>query len=882
MMTEDSLRDAVKLIECSGLFDARWYATRHPDVGLLGMAPAEHYLRWGGWLGRDPGPDFDTAHYLAQAPEARASGLSPLVHFLLHGKTRGLTAAGASRGQPRGPLPAGAVPVPHREWHKLTETDLDALRQEFDAVFYRTHYLQSEPESTDPFAHFMREGWRREFDPSPEFDTAYYLRQAPDLAAGGVNPFAHYVLAGRAERRRARASRLKGDRPFLPHVSVIVPNFNHARFLAKRLDSILSQTWTRLDILVLDDASTDDSRAVIDAYCREHPRRVRALYNDANSGGVFRQWRKGLAQAKGDLVWICESDDWCEPDFLERLIPHFHDRSVQLAFGKIQFCQADGSPRPGLDAYRENAEPGIWGAALKRPAAEWFANGFGVNNLIANVGGCVWRRQDIPASVWEQMDGLRVLGDWWLYLELAGAGQIAYEPAAVAYFRQHGQNTSVGAFHSPPYYVEHQRFMTRLRRRWPVPTATVDRFLASIEHQYRHFGVAAQHGPFEQHVSREALLRQERTEAHVLLAMLSFTAGGGEVFPLNLANALRDQGVLVSILVVRQENENAEMRAALDTSIPVYYADDALLSGVDAFFTRAGVSLVHSHMVSCESELLSGRLPLTQPTPYLVTLHGSYEATGIAQARIAKFAEKVTHWAWTTPRNLEPFAGLGLPETAFTRMANAMPIDPRPFPKSRDELGIAPDAVVFTLVARGVLRKGWRASIAAFQRVRDAHPGVRMVLLLCGDGPVAEQERDKHQKDPDIRFLGYQNCISGLYRMTDCALLPTRFSGESFPLALIQALHVGTPTIATRVGEIPGMLEHDGVSAGLLIEPLRESEAFVDLLAGAMTYMLDPDLRRRFSMAAMRIGDRYAMDAVAGQYRDLYRTLLPPPQVAGG
>jgi glycosyltransferase involved in cell wall biosynthesis len=874
-MTQTPSPDAIRLIEASGLFDAAWYQAQHPDVALLGLGPVEHYLAWGAWLGRDPGPGFDTRWYLAQNPDVAASGVNPLLHFIQTGRAEGRApkpAAGAAAGDRIRPA------ARRRDWHNLEGEDLAMLRREFDPVFYRLHYLQLVSRDTDPFEHFVRIGWREGHDPSPEFDMAYYRQQAPDIVRAGINPFAHYVFAGRAEKRRARPSRLRGvQSPFLPEVTVIVPNYNHARFLPARLDAILGQTWPRLQVIVLDDASTDDSRTVIEGYVARNHDRMRAVFNKTNSGSVFRQWRRGLAEATGDLVWICESDDWCEPDFLERIVPHFKDRGVQLAFGRIQFGDEAGKPRAGLDAYREKAEPGIWEAPFKRPAASWFTNGFGVNNVIPNVGGCVWRRQALAERVWTDVDDLRVLGDWWLYLELAGAGRIAYEPSAVAYFRQHGRNTSVEAFRAPPYYVEHQRLMLRMRRRWDVPEATVDRFLASIEHQYRHFGVEQAHGPMARYVDRAALLAQGRTEPHVLLALLGFSAGGGEMLPLNLANALRAQGCLVSVLAVRHEDENAEMRANLDPSIPVYYAEEALAEGVDAFIARTGVSLVHSHMVSVESALLAARHPLTLDIPYLVTLHGSYEATGIARERIARFAEKVTHWAWTTPRNLEPFEGLGIPEDRFTRMRNGMPVDPRPFPRRREDLGIAEDAVVFTLVARGIERKGWRASIAAFQRVRDANPGRRMALLLCGDGPVADRERARHEGDRDIRFLGYQNRISGLYRISDCALLPTRFAGESFPLALIQALHVGTPAVASRIGEIPSMMEDEGRAAGLMIEPVRDTGEFIDALADAMTRMLDDATRRRYAQAAMRIGGRYAIDTVAEEYRALYNRILPQP-----
>ncbi|WP_318284677.1 glycosyltransferase [Bradyrhizobium lupini] len=118
-------------------------------------------------------------------------------------------------------------------------------------------------------------------------------------------------------------------------VTAIVPNFNHARYLPQRLDSILAQTYPLVDILVLDDCSSDESRSVIDSYVKRFPERIRAVYNTENSGNVFRQWQKGHSLAKGDLVWICESDDFCEPTFVERMITAFRDPSVMMLLAEF-------------------------------------------------------------------------------------------------------------------------------------------------------------------------------------------------------------------------------------------------------------------------------------------------------------------------------------------------------------------------------------------------------------------------------------------------------------------------------------------------------------------------------------------------------------------
>src|ERR1051325_1162883 len=104
----------------------------------------------------------------------------------------------------------------------------------------------------------------------------------------------------------------------VPKVSVVIPNYRHARFLPRRLDSVLSQTFQDWELIILDDASTDDSVAIISRYLG-HPR-VRFDKNRVNSGDPFVQWKKGIALARGEYIWFAESDDYAAPTFLERLV----------------------------------------------------------------------------------------------------------------------------------------------------------------------------------------------------------------------------------------------------------------------------------------------------------------------------------------------------------------------------------------------------------------------------------------------------------------------------------------------------------------------------------------------------------------------------------
>lgn len=104
-----------------------------------------------------------------------------------------------------------------------------------------------------------------------------------------------------------------------PKVSVIIPNYNHARYLDQRIQSVLNQTYPDFEVIILDDCSTDNSLEVIDKY-KDNPKISQIIVNEKNSGSTFKQWDKGFNIARGNIIWIAESDDYCETDMLERLV----------------------------------------------------------------------------------------------------------------------------------------------------------------------------------------------------------------------------------------------------------------------------------------------------------------------------------------------------------------------------------------------------------------------------------------------------------------------------------------------------------------------------------------------------------------------------------
>lgn len=109
------------------------------------------------------------------------------------------------------------------------------------------------------------------------------------------------------------------DSPALPTLSAIVPNYNHARFLEQSLPAILNQSVPPLELIVLDDASTDNSLEILERLAARHPR-LRLVRNETNLG-CMPSLNKGLALARGDYVYLGSADDEIRAGLFEKSLP---------------------------------------------------------------------------------------------------------------------------------------------------------------------------------------------------------------------------------------------------------------------------------------------------------------------------------------------------------------------------------------------------------------------------------------------------------------------------------------------------------------------------------------------------------------------------------
>jgi glycosyltransferase involved in cell wall biosynthesis len=112
-----------------------------------------------------------------------------------------------------------------------------------------------------------------------------------------------------------------------PLVSIVIPNFNYAGFVATAIESALAQTWPEIEVIVVDDGSTDDSRRVIERYAG----RVRTIFK--SNGGQTSTNNVGYLAARGEVVFFLDADDGLRPDAVERVLA-----AMRPEVAAVQFC----------------------------------------------------------------------------------------------------------------------------------------------------------------------------------------------------------------------------------------------------------------------------------------------------------------------------------------------------------------------------------------------------------------------------------------------------------------------------------------------------------------------------------------------------------------
>lgn len=660
-----------------------------------------------------------------------------------------------------------------------------------------------------------------------------------------------------------------------PKVSVIVPNYNHRKYLHKRLDSIYHQTYKNFEVILLDDNSSDDSQKVLQEYASKYPEITRTIFNKTNSGSVFKQWNKGIKNAIGELIWIAESDDFCDYNFLQQMVINFTDESVLLAFSDCVFVSEDGIPLKsgGFHDYVNYVDTSKWKASYVATAHNEVSQALGIINTIPNASGVVFRKPDGMALLddkdWQQM---KVCGDWYFYLHIIAGGKIAFDTSTNNYFRRYESSTSASNYKNQLFFEEISATLKTMVSLYDIPNETLEKSKGYFWNLYQTM-VNKDQKQFEDwfDISSIQELSAQRVPT-VMITLYGFYPGGAEIMPIRLANELKRNNIPVTLLSCNGCERNKEIRALVLNSIPVLETEST--SNIKKLIQDFGIDIINSHhwhfqQMHHQTENLLGTY-----TKHIATLHGMIESNNgdyqITDGILKKVDNEVSLWIYTADKNIEAFKMNGIfrkNPSKFIKIPNGVE-QPEIKEVSRKELGIPEDAFVLCTVSRAIPDKGWLETIEAVKLARKkSNKDIR--LILVGDGPVYDALINKDLPEY-IHLQGFDKRSIGFYASADMGIMLSKFKSESFPLTIIDCLFAGKPFISTNIGEIKNILADGDITAGKVIE-LKNWEIQIKTAAETIVeFASDSEKYYSALQTAKNINKKYAIENVAKKYCETY------------
>jgi len=284
--------------------------------------------------------------------------------------------------------------------------------------------------------------------------------------------------------------------PCRPSVSVIVPNYNYAQYIEQRLQSIFEQTYPPAEIIVLDDASTDDSIALIESLLPRSPVPIRLVRNAQNSGSVFKQWIKGIRLAAGELVWIAEADDYCAPTLLASLAHAFCRRDTALAYAQTVFVDADGATLSDGLCHTVNIDADKWTASYFRQGIDEIEDTLAIRNSIVNASAAIFRKDlflDLLANGGEtELTGFTIAGDWYAYVRMLEHGSIHFHCEPLNRQRRHA--TSTTSARRSRLFEEVLRVQKFVADRHPLSERVADLIDRERRFYFQHSGIGEAEG----------------------------------------------------------------------------------------------------------------------------------------------------------------------------------------------------------------------------------------------------------------------------------------------------------------------------------------------------------------------------------------------------
>jgi len=211
-----------------------------------------------------------------------------------------------------------------------------------------------------------------------------------------------------------------------PLVSIAMCTYNGARYLREQLDSLARQIYPRLEIIVVDDYSTDETMAILEEYSNQLPLKI---YRNKTNLGYIKNFEKAISLCTGSFIAPCDQDDIWLPEKIEKLVNFCQDKL-------LVYCDAELIDPTGQQLQQKVSDV-VNPVRSAEPVKLLFNN--------CTPGHTILFHQQLVKSALPFPDN--VYHDWWLMYTAATLGKVGYLPFTLVQYRQHPANVTNFSHH---------------------------------------------------------------------------------------------------------------------------------------------------------------------------------------------------------------------------------------------------------------------------------------------------------------------------------------------------------------------------------------------------------------------------------------------------
>ncbi|MDS1309459.1 glycosyltransferase [Marinobacter xiaoshiensis] len=607
---------------------------------------------------------------------------------------------------------------------------------------------------------------------------------------------------------------------YKPSVSVIVPFYNHEKFIEERLDSILAQPIKDIEVIALDDCSTDSTVAKVRPYLQDS--RVTLIENETNSGSPFKQWEKGIRLAQGDVVWIAEGDDSCDSNYIQTLLPYFDDPMVNIVGAKTEIIDEHGTLKENaLSPYLDMAFPGKFDKSYVKDGFQEINEQLGAMCTLVNASGLLIRKQSFGDTL-STAQSFKMCGDWLIYLECLKGGKIAYDINTRNYFRRHSASQVHKVEGTEVYFNERYAITDFVAENFTVSRRMLKKAFAAINHEWERFAHKNPGKTLPDLYNQEAIRIKSNfleRQPHVAFYVhgMMFSKGGIERLAGQIANHLVENGWQVTIFCKTHPSRK-----------PIYplYESVKVLPLFDEHKLEKSVKALNTALCHSDIDVF---VPMLSEWLFEPVIEAA-QNTGVAIiASEHNDPWKIQELWWEEEKRISCFRKVDKVHLLLDKYRESLPSEfsEKTFvlpngvsiPEVYDD---QPREKLIVSVGRLAPQKRFDRLIEAVALVQDSVRGQGYRCEIYGDGPLYSELHNQINSlnvDDIVILKGATPNIEAVYRKADFFVLPSDFEG--LPITLLEALSFGLPSVAFQDCNGPNEIIQSDVN-GKLVGDVKE------------------------------------------------------------